>query len=314
MPRVSIEKLKEGLGVEQREDVETTAKQTSHTNTWFATLITKVKRNRQQKEKPGWEDSASDSVQEDEMLLGETHFTETAPTSDKEKENNEAQAKKRMEKQDNLLKGGRKPHHLNINENVIKRMKDVEQMLQKANKGKKLRVVVVESDEEDDDAGCSNVGNNDLKLNVEGEFVVQAEVHHARRGKEAEQSIETGCENINEENVSLAAITLESENNGGFDTGMGEMFRKMEKNNTGGAKPKQRKTDSGEAVGKAQNVRQKASGRKKSGDTMRRRHLRNEDEKKSMKYDVQWGLDESSESESERDWYMDGGNIPLLPR
>ncbi len=167
MPRVPIEKLKAGQDIEEVRDVETKEKKTSFIKAAATTLLKKVMRKRKQQE---WEERNSDTS-EDETHFDDTLFAEIAPIDNDKDSNNqddelgEKGMRNQQKKNDEDAFPRQKYHqHFNITENAMKKMKDVEEMLQRANRGKKLRVVVVESDDgddnEDDDAHDDMADNN----------------------------------------------------------------------------------------------------------------------------------------------------------
>ena len=299
MPRVSIEKLKAGQDIEETRDVETKEKKTSFIKAAAITLLKKVMRKRKQEDKPEWEERNSDTS-EDETHFDDTLFAEVAPTdNDKDRDNEDDEfEEKRMRNQqkkndEDAFPRRKNPQHFNITENAMKKMKDVEKMLQRANRGKKLRVLVVESDDDDNEDGDAHndvTGHNDFQWDITGQFTVHADVHQVGSDKTEESVEENHCVSLHNEKNDLDNILEEDE--------LGH---------SGGARPKQRKPD--EAF---YEKKQKAKKKQRTGYKRNKKQYGDHKERKEKKVEVKWGLDESSESDG--GWGCDDGDVPLLPR
>ncbi len=186
---------------------------------------------------------------------------------------------------------------LNIKEEAMKAMRNAEIMLQKDNRGRKVRVVVVESDSEKEE----NLHNNRVEdnrgladteescSNQEEHFTVQADVHHDEQGA---ARIWTN----------IANDSTNTEKPGNF----------------GGARPKQKMRNPRRHESRLlKGSRQKGNGKNiniengnkdgKSDGLQKKRHHRDKQEKQQN--EVHWGLDETSESDG--GWDCD--DIPLLP-
>ncbi len=197
---------------------------------------------------------------------------------------------------------------LNMAVNTMKAIKEAQIRLQKENRGRKLRVVVVESDSEDEE----NVQNNTVEENrglafteekckftnnQEEHLTVQADVHQ-------EYFLQFG----------------EEERTTGIGTNVTNDSRNIEKpGNFGGARPKQKMMNPRRQEGKNHPLAQKPKANKNNENTenmdkdekseglhMKRHHR---DKQKKEQNEVHWGLDESSES----DGVWDCDDIRLLP-
>ncbi len=303
MPRVSIEKLKADQGFEEMRDVETREKKTSFTKAVATTLLKQVKRKRKQEDKPELEERNSDTS-EDETHLEDTLLAEVAPTdNDKNRyyEDDYVEEKgirnQQKTKDVDAFPRIKNPQHLNLTENAMKKMKDAEVILQRANRGKKLRVVVVESDGEDADAHNDVTDHNDFQWDIAGHFTVQADVHQVGSERKEEESVKENH-----------FVILQSEENDVVShSEVVKILKEDELGHSGRARPKQRKPDVA-----FHEKKQKAKKKQRTGHKRNKKHHGDHKNKKEKKTEVKWGLDESSESDG--GWGCDEGYVALLPR
>ncbi len=194
-------------------------------------------------------------------------------------------------------------NHLNIEEEDLSAIHKMEIKLQKANRGRKLRVVVVESDSEDEnDTGQDNsLGRNyDLPDKEEDEspddqggcFVIQADVHQADSVQFYEEQGATTFEMKVVESFLSPPDTIRNKNR----EGAMEMRNQntFEFDHSSGPRPEKNC------------VEWKQEERSKQRQKRRRHQERMEKEQS----EVNWGLDESSES----DGVWDCDDIRLFSR
>ncbi len=196
---------------------------------------------------------------------------------------------------------------LHIQEDTIKAMKDMEVRLKKENRGRKLRVVVVESESEDEngaiqDCPFTEKGNNHWGLaenasftesgkNQDSPFVVQAEIHQ-------ENSVKIKRKDNGEKRA-------RADHEGQMDDFEAGIFA--------GARPKINVGDFAED--KVQEVREQSPRKQtkmKVKEIKRPQRKKQQDAEPEKHNEVNWGFDESSESDGSWDLYE--GDIPLLPR
>ncbi len=190
---------------------------------------------------------------------------------------------------------------VNINADAIEAMKKAELMVQKGNRGRKLRVVVVESESEEENG--RNQGNNDWDLAETSEF---AETRQEQLGSFVV------CADVHQED----SMQFQEERNGERrERADNEGKRKhFEAGKFNGARPKIKFgffTDD-----KVQEVREKISRKETKIKVMENKHIKKPQRKMwqienpDNQDEVNWGSEESSESDG--DWDCD--DIPLLPR
>ncbi len=295
MPRVHIDKLKEGLDDQESRDVETLEKQRSFIKAAATTLFKKVMRKRKPEANLEEEERNNDSIEDEEMHLDDTEFAEPGPTDGKWRGDGAiAQGMKRRD--EDALATGKKTQHLNMDKHTMKQVKHAEVLLQKENPGKKIKLLaVVESDHNDENtAGDTHNVRENSDMN---QFIVLADVHQV-------QSATKGKEISNKSQKSR--LVSEKKNTASLrDTD--EIIAEDELGHSGGARPKQRKPD--EAF---HEKKQKAKKKERTGHKRNKKHHGDHKEKKEKKAEVKWGLDESSESDG--GWCCDEGDVPLLAR
>ncbi len=174
---------------------------------------------------------------------------------------------------------------LNIGEKEIEQINSLEAKIQNDNKGRNLRLVLVESDMEKNLPGSDEHNNEDIESSDQ-ERIVELPISANIEAHMCKDSSEMGVK----DEQHLFVVKDNSADDGYF---MCEIHA------TGGARPKTKRV-------KGQQQK-KAAGKQKMTKKIQKKA-----QGKKQKAQVVWGLDESSESDS--GWDCDEGDIPLLPR
>lgn len=305
--------------------METTEDEESLSEVLETTTVQKAKKKRKWEKMPDWMEENSDSTEHEEKQLNEA--------------NAEGLHDRKRRIGEGAMRNVRQHQQLNIREDAIDKIRTLEEMLQKVNRGKKIRVVV-ESDDKNNGQSRNTEGKakhhrmvkhhhqhlsisdeevTDVRdYNLESEFIVQADVHHVSSENLEAERLSAAFEEPAEENLSLRQDALENKKKDVvLEPAAEECFQNAETGNFGGARPKQKKTgmrDTGAKTAREKINREKRKGHargKKMKPATATKHQRNEQGRQN---EVNWGLDESSECESDGGWDLEGGDIPLLPR
>ncbi len=291
-----------------------------------------------------------------EVLMEETHLDKALPNASIELDDpvdrfSETDVEPGWKAAKHSVNGERRTmqnhQHLNINEEEMEAMKKIEMRLKKANRGKKLRVVVVESDSENDCAeveenSCPNLHedfeylwsfpenveifesgeNQESPENQAVRFIVQADVHHVPSGLSSEERGAAGLRDTEDRDSSLLNHMKVEPGKEETSGRVREAILPVDAGNTGGARLKQISKPEKKTFLTNQEVSGKTTGRRKTNENYEQQAPTIQSErsltaallkKKHQKLrEVKWGDEESSESDGEWDW--NGEDIPLVRR
>ncbi len=246
-----------------------------------------------------------------------------SPTAAKSRDNKDHFSGTNLQKQNEIrVKAGRP---LRIKEEHMTAVQNAETQLQRANPGRKLRLVLVESDTdgEFDATGnmsfhnegndCQNiavsVNSSETLENQVHDIIVEADVHHVKHTNKRVEVNVGGQDSVTSDMFKYESSerAKEAENH--------DLWENREKGQFGGARPKERNKEPAVLVpsllekttDKKKAARQKKRKEKKKANKFKQKESKGRKQKESN-----WGEEESSESDRECDW--DGGDISLVSR
>ncbi len=249
----------------------------------------------------------TESVGDEETQLNDTMFAAAGQVYF-DKEYSEVDVEPVKYREDQHTRKENKPHlrkHLTIKVEEMEAIRKIETRLKKANRGRKLRVVLESEDEEENGEiivseegnihkhlGLANIVQKQSEETQDAGFVVQADVHQEELPHLQEEQDATAPEQNGVKSIFSVSDTMENKDIEVTNDARKEQLHEME--HGAGVRPKKNfKQEKGKA---------KSKQRQKKRKYQERMH-----EKHST---VNWGLEESSESDG--GWDFD--NIPLLPR
>ena len=319
MPRVPLKQLKQQqknplLEGPKEKPISKLAALKEKLNKFFGAIKRKKNKEIAQRFHGEYNEDHMDLVGDEEIQLEDTMFAAAAgplDVNDRDPEISvkQVQCKKVQYKMNETKPMVRKPLH--INEDGTKAIRNAEVLLHNANRGRNLRAVVVDSDNEDGNGANEGklvpenaeqhwamTDNAESYDYPEGDWIVQADVHQV--------DLMVGNEQVgNVENTSARCGSSKQNNGQGANDASCENKLKMQ--NSGGARPKTKRNDFSYEEDKFHCQVQDVTKEAKERQSHRGNGGKLQREKPN---ETDWGQDESSESDG--GWDCD--DIHLLSR